>query len=86
MLSLLYCLYYALHEYMNPFSSERRRVAERISYASAVVTCNIVLAAYATKGAGETSLEACIWTSIAVQAVALFLLLLIIASEVLQSQ
>ena len=46
LLSMLYVSYFILHEYMQPFTSARRKVAERTSYASAIVTCNAFLVSY----------------------------------------
>ena len=43
---LLFAGYLVLEEHFDPFLSDRRRAAERASYAAALVTCNAMLAAY----------------------------------------
>ena len=43
---LLFALYFVVAEHFDPFLSDRRRAAERISYAAALFTCNAMLAAY----------------------------------------
>jgi hypothetical protein len=43
---LLFAGYLVLEEHFDPFLSDRRRAAERTSYATALVTCNALLAMY----------------------------------------
>ena len=45
-ITLLFAGYLVLEEHFDPFLSDRRRAAERTSYAAALFTCNAMLAAY----------------------------------------
>ena len=88
MLVLLYSLYYVLHEYFEPFASSRRKVAERTSYASAIVTCNVILAAYSVQLAAPAAGDASSLSSVlvvvltsAIQLAALLMLARVIVIE-----
>ena len=88
MLVLLYSLYYVLHEYFEPFASSRRKVAERTSYASAIVTCNVILAAYsvqlAAPAAGDASSLSSVLVVVLTSAIQLAALLMLARVTVIE--